>query len=100
MSRQIISRSVLTDRIKQGRLSTPYKGIGDCFKRTYADEGLTSLWRGNTANVIRYFPTQALNFAFKDYFKSLFGFKKNDGYWKWFAGNIASVSSRSRFPPT
>lgn len=80
-------------RIKQGRLSTPYKGIGDCFARTYADEGLTSLWRGNTANVIRYFPTQALNFAFKDYFKSLFGFKKNEGYWKWFAGNIASVRS-------
>lgn len=78
-------------RIKQGRLSHPYKGIGDCFSRTYADEGLTSLWRGNTANVIRYFPTQALNFAFKDYFKSLFGFKKNEGYWKWFAGNIASV---------
>lgn len=54
--------------IKQGRLATPYKGIGDCFARTYADEGLVSLWRGNTANVIRYFPTQALNFAFKDYF--------------------------------
>jgi solute carrier family 25 (adenine nucleotide translocator) protein 4/5/6/31 len=78
-------------RIKQGRLSHPYKGIVDCFRRTYAEEGLASLWRGNTANVIRYFPTQALNFAFKDYFKSLFGFKKNDGYWKWFAGNIASV---------
>lgn len=78
-------------RIKQGRLSTPYKGIGDCFQRTYRDEGLASLWRGNTANVIRYFPTQALNFAFKDYFKSLFGFKKSEGYWKWFGGNIASV---------
>ena len=26
----------------------------------------------------------------EDYFKSLFGFKKNEGYWKWFAGNIAS----------
>jgi solute carrier family 25 (adenine nucleotide translocator) protein 4/5/6/31 len=76
--------------IKQGRLATPYKGIGDAFSRTYADEGVVSLWRGNTANVIRYFPTQALNFAFKDYFKSLFGFKKNDGYWKWFAGNVAS----------
>ncbi|KIY64213.1 eukaryotic ADP/ATP carrier, partial [Cylindrobasidium torrendii FP15055 ss-10] len=76
--------------IKQGRLATPYKGIGDCFKRTMAEEGPVSLWRGNTANVIRYFPTQALNFAFKDYFKSLFGFKKDDGYWKWFAGNIAS----------
>lgn len=28
-----------------------------------------------------------------DYFKSLFGFKKNEGYWKWFAGNIASGAS-------
>jgi solute carrier family 25 (adenine nucleotide translocator) protein 4/5/6/31 len=78
------------EMIKQGRLSTPYKGIADCFRRTYADEGMAALWRGNTANVIRYFPTQALNFAFKDYFKSLFGFKKSEGYWKWFAGNIAS----------
>lgn len=52
---------------------------------------MASLWRGNTANVIRYFPTQALNFAFKDYYKSLFAFRKSDGYWKWFAGNIASV---------
>ncbi|KAF2319520.1 hypothetical protein GH714_016804 [Hevea brasiliensis] len=79
------------EMIKSGRLSEPYKGIGDCFKRTMKDEGIVSLWRGNTANVIRYFPTQALNFAFKDYFKRLFNFKKDrDGYWKWFAGNLAS----------
>ncbi|KAG2653554.1 hypothetical protein PVAP13_1NG461900 [Panicum virgatum] len=79
------------EMIKAGRLSEPYKGIGDCFKRTIKDEGFSSLWRGNTANVIRYFPTQALNFAFKDYFKRLFNFKKDrDGYWKWFAGNLAS----------
>ncbi|GAB4835195.1 ADP/ATP carrier protein [Ancistrocladus abbreviatus] len=79
------------EMIKAGRLSEPYKGIGDCFKRTMADEGVRSLWRGNTANVIRYFPTQALNFAFKDYFKRLFNFRKDrDGYWKWFAGNLAS----------
>ncbi|MED6223003.1 ADP/ATP carrier protein aac3 [Stylosanthes scabra] len=79
------------EMIKSGRLSHPYKGIGDCFARTIKDEGLISLWRGNTANVIRYFPTQALNFAFKDYFKKLFNFKKErDGYWKWFAGNLAS----------
>ncbi|KAL5981965.1 ADP/ATP carrier protein [Asimina triloba] len=79
------------EMIKAGRLSEPYKGIGDCFSRTMKDEGIVSLWRGNTANVIRYFPTQALNFAFKDYFKRLFNFKKDrDGYWKWFAGNLAS----------
>ncbi|KAK6164162.1 hypothetical protein DH2020_001026 [Rehmannia glutinosa] len=79
------------EMIKAGGLSEPYKGIGDCFKRTIQEEGFGSLWRGNTANVIRYFPTQALNFAFKDYFKRLFNFKKDrDGYWKWFAGNLAS----------
>lgn len=79
------------EMIKQGRLAQPYKGIGDCFKRTIADEGMISLWRGNTANVIRYFPTQALNFAFKDYFKKMFGWKKDkDGYWMWFAGNLMS----------
>ncbi|KAI4382140.1 hypothetical protein MLD38_008139 [Melastoma candidum] len=79
------------EMIKAGRLSEPYKGIGDCFRRTMQEEGTMSLWRGNTANVIRYFPTQALNFAFKDYFKRLFNFKKDrDGYWKWFAGNLAS----------
>ncbi|PIA57149.1 hypothetical protein AQUCO_00600108v1 [Aquilegia coerulea] len=79
------------EMIKAGRLSEPYKGIGECFGRTIKDEGVASLWRGNTANVIRYFPTQALNFAFKDYFKRLFNFKKDrDGYWKWFAGNLAS----------
>ena len=52
--------------IKQGRLNEPYKGVIDCFKRTIADEGVGPLWRGNMANCLRYFPTQALNFAFKD----------------------------------
>jgi len=79
------------EMLKSGRLSEPYKGIVDCSKRVVAEEGFGSLWRGNLANVIRYFPTQALNFAFKDYFKKLFGFKKEkDGYWMWFAGNLAS----------
>jgi solute carrier family 25 (adenine nucleotide translocator) protein 4/5/6/31 len=79
------------EMLKSGRLSEPYKGIGECFSRTIKDEGVIALWRGNLANVLRYFPTQALNFAFKDYFKKLFGYKKDrDGYWKWFAGNLAS----------
>jgi len=82
------------EMIKAGRLAEPYKGIGDCFKRVVQSEGVIALWRGNLANVIRYFPTQALNFAFRDYFKKLFGFRKDkDGYWKWFAGNLASGAS-------
>jgi solute carrier family 25 (adenine nucleotide translocator) protein 4/5/6/31 len=79
------------EMIKSGRLASPYKGIADCTSRVMKEEGFASLWRGNLANVIRYFPTQALNFAFKDYFKKLFGFRKDkDGYWVWFAGNLAS----------
>lgn len=73
-----------------------YKGAMDCTKRLAAEEGVISLWRGNTANVIRYFPTQALNFAFKDYFSDLFigsGTTKVDKHTqplKFFLGNLAS----------
>jgi len=73
-----------------GRLTVPYNGITDCFKRTYAEEGMRSFWRGNGTNVLRYFPTQALNFAFKDTFKKAFNFKKSEGFSLWVAGNIAS----------
>lgn len=77
--------------LKAGRLDRKYNGISDCFKRTAAAEGVVSLWRGNTANVIRYFPTQALNFAFRDTYKSMFAYKKDrDGYGKWMMGNLAS----------
>ncbi|KAH7320112.1 mitochondrial carrier domain-containing protein [Stachybotrys elegans] len=79
------------EMIKTGRLESRYNGIVDCFRRTSQNEGVMALWRGNTANVIRYFPTQALNFAFKDKFKKLFGFKKDrDGYTWWMIGNLAS----------
>lgn len=46
------------EMIKRGQLHQPYKGVGDCFKRVLREEGLFSFWRGNQANVIRYFPTQ------------------------------------------
>ncbi|CAM6087172.1 unnamed protein product [Calypogeia fissa] len=79
------------EMLKSGRLAIPYKGVVECFTRTIKDEGFGALWRGNLANVLRYFPTQALNFAFKDFFHDLFGMKKDKhGYWKWFAGNLAS----------
>ncbi|KAG0056103.1 ADP/ATP carrier protein [Gryganskiella cystojenkinii] len=77
--------------LKAGRLSHPYSGVLDCFKRVIAEEGVAPLWRGNAVNVLRYFPTQALNFAFRDYYKAMFNFKKErDGYGKWLFGNLAS----------
>ena len=55
--------------LKNGSLAEPYKGVVDSTVKTLKSEGLVPFWRGNLANVIRYFPTQALNFAFKDQIK-------------------------------
>jgi len=78
------------EMIKQGRLNEPYKGVVDCTMRTYKSEGLLPFWRGNLANCIRYFPTQALNFAFKDKVKALFKSSPTEGAASKFAKNIMS----------
>jgi len=68
-----------------------YKGIIDAFRRIPAEQGFGSFWRGNLSNVIRYFPTQALNFAFKDRYKQIFQhWDAKTDFWKFFAGNLAS----------
>ena len=78
------------EMLKTGRLKEPYKGVVDCTVRVYRTEGLLPFWRGNLANCIRYFPTQALNFAFKDKIKALFNMKKTDSYGTKFTKNILS----------
>jgi solute carrier family 25 (adenine nucleotide translocator) protein 4/5/6/31 len=77
---------------KQITKDQQYKGIVDCFVRIPREQGFLSFWRGNFANVIRYFPTQALNFAFKDKYKQIFlgGVDKKTQFWRYFAGNLAS----------
>jgi len=77
--------------LASGVLEKPYTGIGDCAGTIMRSEGIKAFWKGNFTNVLRYFPTQALNFSLKDYFKRLFGRdKKRDGYFIWFLGNLAS----------
>ncbi|XP_029445752.1 ADP/ATP translocase 4 isoform X2 [Rhinatrema bivittatum] len=77
---------------KQISADMQYKGMIDCFVRIPREQGFLSFWRGNLANVIRYFPTQALNFAFKDKYKQIFmsGIVKEKEFWKWFLANLAS----------
>lgn len=77
---------------KQIPESQRYKGMVDCFVRIPKEQGVLAYWRGNLANVIRYFPTQALNFAFKDKYKQIFlsGVDKRTQFWRYFLGNLAS----------
>ena len=47
------------------------EGALDCARRIFEREGWRGFYRGNLANVLRYFPTQAFNFAFKDKIRRL-----------------------------
>ncbi|PHJ20434.1 adp atp translocase 1 [Cystoisospora suis] len=68
-----------------------YEGVKDCFVRVYREQGMLSFWRGNWANVLRYFPTQALNFACKEKYQKLFvRHDPKQDFWKFFAGMLAS----------
>lgn len=77
---------------KQISADQRYKGMVDCFVRIPREQGFAAFWRGNLANVIRYFPTQALNFAFKDKYKTIFlgGVDKHTQFTRYFLGNLAS----------
>jgi len=86
----IIQTQDSNPRIMSGEVPR-YTGIGNCFSRLYSEQGISSFWRGNFTNIIRYFPTQAFNFAFKDSIKKLFPKadpKKEFG--KFFLINMAS----------
>jgi solute carrier family 25 (adenine nucleotide translocator) protein 4/5/6/31 len=86
----IIQTQDANPRIKSGEVPR-YTGIGNCFSRVYSEQGFASFWRGNLTNIIRYFPTQAFNFAFKDTIKKMFP-KANPKteFGKFFLINMAS----------
>jgi len=60
-----------------------YNGLIDCAIRLPQREGFLAFWRGNMTNVIRYFPTQALNFAFNGAFKDMLLPKGESAYPGW-----------------
>lgn len=72
--------SAPVDRIKlilqtqhiNSSISQRYTSPINCVLRVYREEGILSFWRGNLANLYRYFPNQAMVFAFKDKYKSFF----------------------------
>ena len=62
----------------------------NCLSRIQKQEGFLSLWRGVLPEIIRYFPTQALNFALKDWISGVFKVKNNSSYMKKFLASIAA----------
>lgn len=81
---------LLQNQGESKKITKQYSGIMDVIRRVPAEEGASAFWKGNLANVIRYFPTQALNFAFKDQYKAWFGVPRSAGFWPCLASNVAS----------
>ena len=68
-----------------------FNGILNCFKRTVVSEGPLALWRGNAANLIRCYPSQALNLAFRGVYNRWFClYHPKKEPIKFFLGNLAS----------
>jgi solute carrier family 25 (adenine nucleotide translocator) protein 4/5/6/31 len=70
------------EMLKKGTLKKGFKNPFDCGAWIMKNEGPLAFWKSNFTNCLRYFPTQALNFAIKPKVKSVPLFKidkKNDG---------------------
>merc|ERR1719265_1184296 len=86
----IIQTQDANPKIQSGEVQR-YTGIVDCFNRVKAEQGVGAFWRGNFTNVLRYFPTQAFNFAFKDTIKMMFPkYSSKTDFGKFFMVNMAS----------
>merc|ERR1712118_58255 len=86
----IIQTQDANPRIMSGEIPR-YTGIVNCFTRDGSEQGFLAFWRGNFVNILRYFPTQAFNFAFKDTIKAMFPkYSPKQDFWKFFAVNMAS----------
>jgi len=59
------------EMLRRGTLEKPFTGIMDCARWIAANEGMAAFWKSNFTNCLRYFPTQALNFAFKGQLKTI-----------------------------
>jgi len=68
-----------------------YKGIGDCFRRVNAEQGLQAFWRGNLVNCLRYAPQQGSALAFNDFLNKAFpDFNPKTDFWKGFGVKLFS----------
>merc|ERR1711898_1019 len=86
----IIQTQDANPRIMSGEIPR-YTGILNCFTRVGSEQGILAFWRGNFVNILRYFPTQAFNFAFKDTIKAMFPkYSPKKDFWAFFFVNMAS----------
>lgn len=60
----------MQELIHQGRLAKPYSNVVDCFHRVTIEEGKSAFWKGNCSNLLKFYPSEALNWISKEMFQS------------------------------
>eukprot|EP01084_Bolivina_argentea_P061437 112270_1 len=78
-----------------------FKGVGDCFKRVSAEQGVSAFWRGNLVNCLRYAPQQGSALAFNDMINGAMPkFDSKTQFWqsfgtKLFAGGASGAAANT-----
>lgn len=64
-----IRMQTMPEMIELGLLRSSYTGIIDCTKRVLKEEGATALFKGNGANLLRFYSSETMNFISKETFQ-------------------------------
>jgi solute carrier family 25 (mitochondrial adenine nucleotide translocator), member 4/5/6/31 len=82
------------DLLRNGKISTPFRGIGDVIRTLISGGGLISLWRGNMTMLIRFFPSQYFHEYVGGFIKrKILNKKKTDKYCVKFVKDITMYCS-------
>lgn len=81
---------------RQGWLGRPLGGMTGALSHVVRTEGPLGLFRGAWLDVLCYFPTQSLNFAFRPSLRSLTLKRETHGYGLWFACTSGAVDGVNR----
>ncbi len=82
-----LERAKILLQVQSTSSGPSYPNMYRAITGVYSAEGLSGLWRGNLVNCARYFPTQAMNFAFKEKYQRMFVRPRDEvGFARWFAG--------------
>ena len=52
--------------LRQNKLHHEYRGVFDCVRRIINSEGFIAFWKGNGANLLRFYPSETFNFLTKE----------------------------------
>jgi len=76
--------------LRLGHIARPFGGFVSALKHVAHTEGMSGLFRGTLAELVSYYPVQALNFFLQDTIHLLFKMSKEQhGYAAWFLANLA-----------